>query len=863
MKNFTWENFDNEFLKAVIYSPETNADDRPLCETDEKDDLVCSMNLICTAPNDRFVKSYRQIIEDKLLCKYPDILDEVFNALCISGKDFGTKLRSLRQKATSASLIIAYATAIAKIGGADVIFSEDTKFSRTIELNMRETPAGDISLYDFQKDAVNALENHFIKEDKKSGLLVMPTGSGKSRTASYFLIKDMISQGYQILWIVHRHMLINQAAECFYRFAGLSKLENPDIRSYKISCISSEHQSIKSVDKNDNVIIGSIQSICRNQRHLRRITSKKLMIVIDEAHHTFARSYQDTIKYLLKYRPDAKLLGLTATPVRSNDYDSAVLLKLFDDNIIYSISLGNLITKGILAEPVFTRIETNEDFEPVITEDEAQKIKRRGELPDSLLGKIAVCSSRNSIIIDEYLKNAEKYGKTLIIALNVMHCRLLCDELKKRGVKCDCIYSGNEDNSYIIEQFKSGKFDVLVNVNIMTEGSDVPDIETVFLTRPTQSEGLLMQMIGRGMRGIQAGGTEKVNLVDFNDKWTVFNKWLNPKWLFAEIDENEETEEEQAQAETAISEEEQEEIYSWELCKEAYNILSAKVMTYNSLVTLPSCWYSLIDEDGYDYTLLVFEDQLKGYVNLMKDKKEIVSSESVDVPKLIEKYFSGFCMRPSEREIAMLIDNLKNFEEEPKVHMFADRKKIDPYYVAKQALEENKDFKVLAEQAYQNYPLAEEIYGSWENYASMVFHFYIYRGKAPAYGTRVSELPDEQIPFDRESYYNLDELVQEVKDEMFHGTYDGISSIRWTDKAYKQYYGCYFYRDNSIVINCVLNSKDVPKEVVKFVIYHELLHRDYMHHDKLFREQEHKYNDYEECEYFLYGHMPKLEISEW
>lgn len=222
-----------------------------------------------------------------------------------------------------------------------------------------------------------------------------------------------------------------------------------------------------------------------------------------------------------------------------------------------------------------------------------------------------------------------------------MHCRLLCDELKKRGVKCDCIYSGNEDNSYIIEQFKSGKFDVLVNVNIMTEGSDVPDIETVFLTRPTQSEGLLMQMIGRGMRGIQAGGTEKVNLVDFNDKWTVFNKWLNPKWLFAEIDENEETEEEQTQAETAISEEEQEEIYSWELCKEAYNILSAKAMTYNSLVTLPSCWYSLIDEDGYDYTLLAFEDQLKGYVNLMKDKKEIVSSESVDVPKLIEKYFSG------------------------------------------------------------------------------------------------------------------------------------------------------------------------------------------------------------------------------
>ena len=105
MKNFTWENFDNEFLKAVIYSPETNADDRPLHETDEKDDLVCSMNLICTAPNDKFVKSYRQIIEDKLLCKCPDILDEVFNVPCafqerISAKNSRAPATDMRQNAS-------------------------------------------------------------------------------------------------------------------------------------------------------------------------------------------------------------------------------------------------------------------------------------------------------------------------------------------------------------------------------------------------------------------------------------------------------------------------------------------------------------------------------------------------------------------------------------------------------------------------------------------------------------------------------------------------------------------------------------------------------------------------------------------
>lgn len=864
MSKFTWENFDNEFLKAVIYSSDTQEEYRPLYETEEKEDLVCSMNLICDMPDGNFIKHYRQIIEDKLLCNYPDILNEVFEALCISGKDFNVNYKNLRQKATTASLITAYITAIIKIGGVDAVFSDNNKFRYHLSLNMRETPAEDIPLYDFQKEAVNHLENHFIKQNKRSGLLVMPTGSGKSRTATYFLIRKMISQGYQVLWIVHRHMLINQAADCFYKFAGLSKLENPEMKNYKITCISSEHQSIKSVDKNDDVIVGSIQSICRNQKHLRRITNKKLIIVVDEAHHTFARSYQDTINYLFKYRSDAKLLGLTATPIRSNDKDSAGLLSFFDKNIIYSISLGHLICKGILADPVFTRIETNEDFEPVITADEAQKIRKRGELPESLLGKIAVCSARNRIIVDEYLKNAQKYGKTLIFALNVMHCKLLCEELNKHKVKCDCIYSGKGDNTYVIERFKKGELDVLVNVNIMTEGSDVPDIETVFLTRPTQSDGLLMQMIGRGMRGIYAGGTEKVNLVDFNDKWTVFNKWLNPKWLFPDMHEDDIVEEDVFEEKhPEIEDNEQTEVYSWKLCLEAYNILLAKALDYNKLIAIPSCWYSLIDEDGYDYPLLIFEDQLKGYVNLMRDKKKIISMDVVDISKLIEMYFSGFCMRPSEREISMLIDNLKNFEEEPKLHMFVNRKKIDPYYVAKRAYEENADFMKLAEDAYNNYPLAEELYGTWENYVSKVFNFYIYKNKQPVYGNRVTELPDEQIPFDRNPYYNLDELVQEVKDEMFHGIYEGVSSIRWTDKAYKCYYGCYFYRDNSIVINCVLNSKDVPREVVKFVIYHELLHRDYIHHDKAFREQEQKYKNYEECEYFLHGCMGKFEISEW
>ena len=139
----------------------------------------------------------------------------------------------------------------------------------------------------------------------------------------------------------------------------------------------------------------------------------------------------------------------------------------------------------------------------------------------------------------------------------------------------------------------------------------------------------------------------------------------------------------------------------------------------------------------------------------------------------------------------------------------------------------------------------------------------VYEKKNHIIGVKVEELPEEWIPFSREPYYNLEELVQEVKDEMFQGTFDGISSITWTDKAYRTYYGIHYMDNHSIKINSVLNSRDVPKEVVKFVIYHELLHRDNPNHDQAFREKEHKYHRYEEWESFLFNNMLKFDIAEW
>lgn len=853
---FPWEKFDVRFMKEIILSSRNNKEYvEYLKEVGDDPYLIAGiMHEICDYPDKKFILTYRSIIEQFLLKYYPDEIRKICKAINVSGANFNVKQATMTKKATSASLIGAYIQAILNISGKNIQMNEYSKFKYTISLNMAETCTEEVPLYEFQEDAVKELKKYFIDDDMQAGLLVMPTGSGKSRTATYFLIKEMVSQGYQILWIAHRHMLIDQAADCFYRYAGLSKIRNPKIRNYRISCISGEHRSCSQAD-NSEIIVASISSICRNKAHLRRILGRKVMIVVDEAHHTLAPTYQEVIEFVKKARKNTKLLGLTATPVRANEKDSMALLKLYNDKVIYSISMNVLITKGILADPEFIHINTGESFEPDISMEEQKLIQRYKELPESVISKIASSHARNKIILREYLDNKDKYGKTLIFALNVMHCRFLFEELTNAGVKCGLIYSGKEDNSEVINAFKDNKLDVLVNVNIMTEGTDVPDIQTVFLTRPTQSEGLLMQMIGRGMRGLNAKGTERVNIVDFHDNWEVFNKWLNPEWLIG-CGENECIE--KIERQPVIYDE-----YDWRLCQDVYNACVFEAAEYGRQVSVPVAWYTLIDEEGMITRMLLFEDQMQGILEMTRDRDYWYSDASIKAAQVLKKYFSYFCNRPTERDIQLLIDNIRENEIPPKLNAIENRKKIDPYYVAMKADESGEDVFLFAGATYEKYPIIQDLYGDKEKYIMAVCRAKVYKNKSDIIGLKVEELPLELNPFDRTPCYDLDLLVKEVKEEMFNGEYVGISSIEWTDKPYKQYYGVYYYKDNSIRINQILNSKDVPKEVVKYIIYHELLHRDYRYHDKAFREREHLYPNYEIYDHFLDSKMGLFDIKEW
>ena len=854
---FTWVNFYPSFIKEILEASDLDKGQIEQMDYaikyDDNDSLISVMCSVYAEPNTSLIRKHRKIVENSLLKNFKDEVEKIFKALYITGRSYNDRWLALMKKATSSSLIDAYIRAMYNISDIEVQLNEYSKFKTTVSLRMSETYAEEVPLYDFQKEAVKELTKHYITDDMDSGILVMPTGSGKSRTATYFLIKEMISRGYQILWIAHRHMLIDQAADCFYQFAGLCKMNKPDIKDYRISCISGEHLSIRQVDKVE-VIVASIQSICRSLDHLRRILKRgKVMVVIDECHHTEAKSYRNTLKFIRECRSKVKLLGLTATPIRSNDKETAHLLKIFDNKKIYEVAMSDLIAKKILADPQYERIETSENFEPDISYDEAKFINKYGELPDTLIHKIAVSKERNAIILKQYIDNSERYGKTLIFALNVVHCRFLYEELSRKKVRCGLIYSGKEDNSKVINDFKDNKLDVLVNVNILTEGTDVPNIQTVFLTRPTTSEGFLMQMIGRGMRGPEAKGTKTVNIVDFHDQWDVFNKWLDPQWVI---------EEELEEPDEKVYEKKKREMvsYEWKACKALYRALRINAAESNCTVAVPAGWYTLIDEYGESTRMLVFEDQLVGLNRMMKDKKQWINNPDFNAQNAIDIYFLGFCYKPDSHELELLIDNLRTLEETPTFHPLKNRAFADPRYVIERARKENRDVYAAAIDMYYEHEIIRDIYEDCVDFLQEVCNFQKYGSSVLR--ARVEEMPLELIPFDMTPFYDINELFNEVKNERFQGEFNGISSINWTDKPYKTYYGLYDPNDHSVKINSILNSKDVPREAVKFVIYHEMLHRDNPKHNADFRRLEHEYPNYEECEHFLYGKMLGFDINE-
>ena len=233
------------------------------------------------------------------------------------------------------------------------------------------------------------------------------------------------------------------------------------------------------------------------------------------------------------------LLGLTATPSYSDESRKGWLKKVFPQGIVHEITPQSLMASGVLARPILEEPRTQ--YTPDFDEREYQKwLGTHRDLPEDVITQLAHNRDRNLFIADQYVSNKERYGKALIFADRWYQCEQISEFLRGRGVRTGTVYSHvdadpgsaearnrrkSDENAIALQKFRDGELDVLLNVRMLTEGTDVPDVKTVFLTRATTSQILLTQMVGRALRGPKFGGTDEAYIVSFVDNWKHLINW--------------------------------------------------------------------------------------------------------------------------------------------------------------------------------------------------------------------------------------------------------------------------------------------------------------------------------------------------
>jgi len=612
---------------------------------------------------------------------------------------------------------------------------QTTKFeySGQIQVNTGTNPR---ELYAHQNEAIKALDRK--NKSPFEGLLVLPTGGGKTLTAVHWLLRNFIDKRKKVLWIAHRHELLDQAFETLKFSAYPSLLSDTDKFRYRVISGHPKHDRPVNIKATDDIIIASKDSLNSGLNYLTNNWvnhSDAILLVVDEAHHATAKTYRkliDSIKQNFKDRGKAdgfRMLGLTATPFRTDDSEQGLLKKVFPDDIIFSEHLRTLITRGILAEPVFENLETALDFYKELSDKDIRSIENFDKLPKQVAEKIAMSSIRNKRIVDHYVENREKYKPLLVFAVDIQHAISLNALFTNRGINSDFVASkimdegtgatiSPRENSEKIKRFRAGELEVLINVEMLTEGTDLPNVQTVFLTRPTTSTILMTQMIGRSLRGQSAGGTEKAYVVSFIDNWENKINWVNPEKLIdiegvEFVDRDIETMKKIARL---ISIEKIEEFAR--MMDDSIDTTALEKLDFLRRVPVGIYRFSILEssESGEpmsrNYDVLLYNDTEEAYDSFVNDldavfkdvniqNREVLTDEELEylLQQTKNRYFPDYPFLLGYRD-----DDVKNIlcfyaqkEREPEFIAFSERRKCDLSIVARHIYENDLTLRQLTE----------------------------------------------------------------------------------------------------------------------------------------------------------------------
>ena len=345
----------------------------------------------------------------------------------------------------------------------------------------------EIKLFDYQEDMKERIEKALRLH--RSVMAQMPTGTGKTYLLTAVIDSFVSNNPMEKVWIVaHRRELVSQIDETVRKF-----------HSNSTSNTSSLLSSVKAM---------SIQWLIR---HYDEIEEEPGMIVIDEAHHALAKTYKE----MWERFPNAKFLGLTATPCRLNGKGFTDLF----DILVQSWSVPEFISKGRLATYDFVSIKSDG-----VTQRLIDSLQKRGADGDYQNKEMDMLLNKKPSI-ERLYQSLEEYGKDrkgIVYAINISHAQKITKLYQEHGVKAIAIDSKTPatERQQDIEAFKKGDIQVLVNVDIFSEGFDCPDVEFVQLARPTLSLAKYLQMVGRGLR--VAKGKKNCVIIDNVGLYRVF-----------------------------------------------------------------------------------------------------------------------------------------------------------------------------------------------------------------------------------------------------------------------------------------------------------------------------------------------------
>ena len=356
-----------------------------------------------------------------------------------------------------------------------------------------------MELRPYQQEAKEAVWNEWNKGIQKT-LLVLVTGGGKTIIFSK-ITEDCVRNGERVLILAHRGELLDQAAD------KLKKATNLGCATEKAeeSCIGSWFR----------VVVGSVQTLMREKRLQQFPKDYFNTIIIDEAHHCLSDSYQRVLAHFT----EAKILGVTATPDRGDMRN----LGQFFESLAYEYTLPRAIKEGYLCPIKAQTIPLKLDLSGVSIQAGDFKNGDLGNALEPYLESIAdemlkCCTDRKTVVFLPLIKTSQKFK----------------DILNNKGFRAAEVNGNSQDREQVLSDFDSGKYNVICNSMLLTEGWDCPSVDCIVVLRPTKIRSLYVQMVGRGTR--LHSGKDHLLLLDF--LWhTERHELCHPAALICESEE--------------------------------------------------------------------------------------------------------------------------------------------------------------------------------------------------------------------------------------------------------------------------------------------------------------------------------------